>query len=154
MKISLIGLSGCGKTSLYSVIFAEKTPEDILTGRKLPACNLAITGIFKGFSWLCWFVDRLTCDSEICGYIHSMQTIADKKFFVNNIFFKYVANPHVTMANDFMGKEGSITIRTRIEIKEILQKLAQKGYRTLSQQCEMILIEWLKEKGHLKEDQE
>lgn len=28
MKISLIGLSGCGKTSLYSVIFAEKTPEE------------------------------------------------------------------------------------------------------------------------------
>ncbi len=28
MKISLIGLSGCGKTSLYSVAFAEKTPEE------------------------------------------------------------------------------------------------------------------------------
>ncbi len=28
MKISLVGLSGCGKTSLYSVAFAEKTPED------------------------------------------------------------------------------------------------------------------------------
>jgi len=28
MKISLVGLSGCGKTSLYSVAFAEKSPED------------------------------------------------------------------------------------------------------------------------------
>ena len=28
IKISLTGLSGCGKTSLYSVAFAEKTPED------------------------------------------------------------------------------------------------------------------------------
>ena len=28
MKISLVGLGGCGKTSLYSVAFAEKTPED------------------------------------------------------------------------------------------------------------------------------
>jgi len=28
MKISLIGLSGCGKTSLYSIIFAGKTPEE------------------------------------------------------------------------------------------------------------------------------
>jgi len=28
MKISLVGLSGCGKTSLYSVAFAEKTPKD------------------------------------------------------------------------------------------------------------------------------
>jgi hypothetical protein len=53
-----------------------------------------------------------------------------------------------------MSKEESITIRTRSEIKEILQKLANKGYRTLSQQCEMILLEWLKAKGHLKEDEE
>lgn len=28
MKISLVGLSGCGKTSLYSVAFAEKSPEE------------------------------------------------------------------------------------------------------------------------------
>jgi GTPase SAR1 family protein len=28
IKISLVGLSGCGKTSLYSVAFAEKSPED------------------------------------------------------------------------------------------------------------------------------
>ncbi len=28
IKISLVGLGGCGKTSLYSVAFAEKTPED------------------------------------------------------------------------------------------------------------------------------
>ncbi|MEJ2249927.1 MAG: ADP-ribosylation factor-like protein [Candidatus Lokiarchaeota archaeon] len=28
MKISLVGLSGCGKTSLYSVAFASKSPED------------------------------------------------------------------------------------------------------------------------------
>jgi GTPase SAR1 family protein len=28
MKLSLIGLSGCGKTSLYSVAFAEKTAQD------------------------------------------------------------------------------------------------------------------------------
>jgi GTPase SAR1 family protein len=28
MKISLVGLGGCGKTSLYSVAFAEKSPQD------------------------------------------------------------------------------------------------------------------------------
>ena len=28
MKISLVGLSGCGKTSVYSVAFAAKTPDD------------------------------------------------------------------------------------------------------------------------------
>ncbi len=27
MKISLVGLGGCGKTSVYSVAFAEATPE-------------------------------------------------------------------------------------------------------------------------------
>ena len=83
-----------------------------------------------------------------------MQTLADNIFYVNKKFLKYVANPLGTMANEPMGKEESITIRTRIEIKEILQKLARKGYRTLSQQCEMMLIEWLREKGHLKEDSE
>jgi len=33
-------------------------------------------------------------------------------------------------------------------------KLANEGYCTLSQQCEMILIEWVKEKGYLKDNQE
>ncbi len=28
MKISLVGLSGCGKTSVYSVSFAAKSPEE------------------------------------------------------------------------------------------------------------------------------
>ena len=28
MKISLVGLGGCGKTSLYSVAFAEKSPQE------------------------------------------------------------------------------------------------------------------------------
>jgi len=83
-----------------------------------------------------------------------MQTIADNAFYVNNKYFIYVANTRATMANRPMSKEESITIRTRSEIKAILQKLANKGYRTLSQQCEMILLEWLKAKGHLKEDEE
>jgi len=84
-----------------------------------------------------------------------MQTLADNIFNVNNKSFIYVANLPAAMANSgVMSKEESITIRTRSEIKEILQKLANKGYRTLSQQCEMILVEWLKAKGHLKEDGE
>jgi len=44
-----------------------------------------------------------------------------------------------------------IAFRTKKEVKEVLQKMADEGYRTLSQQCEMIIVEWLKEKGHLKE---
>jgi len=48
-----------------------------------------------------------------------------------------------------MGKDEHIGVRTSTEIKTILEKLAKEGYRTLSQQCEMILIEWLKEHGYL-----
>jgi len=89
----------------------------------------------------------------MCDYIPSMQTVAYNAFNVNNKFLKYVATPLATMANEPMSKEDSITIRTRSEIKEILQKLANEGYRTLSQQCEMVLIEWLKENGYLKDTQ-
>ena len=49
-----------------------------------------------------------------------------------------------------MAKDKNIGFRTSDEIKEILQQLADDGYRTISQQCEMIIIEWLKEHGHLK----
>ena len=50
-----------------------------------------------------------------------------------------------------MAKSEYIGIRTTPEIKKILQELADKGYRSLSQQCEMAIIEWLKEHGHLKD---
>ena len=50
-----------------------------------------------------------------------------------------------------MAKDKHIGFRTSDEIKQILDQLADKGYRTISQQCEMIIIEWLKEHGHLKE---
>ena len=83
-----------------------------------------------------------------------MHAIADIGYFVNDKYFIYVANEIATMANRFMSKEESITIRTRSEIKAVLQELAKKGYRTLSQQCEMILLEWLKKNGHLKKDEE
>jgi hypothetical protein len=49
-----------------------------------------------------------------------------------------------------MAKTEYIGIRTTSEIKRILQKLADDGYRSLSQQCEMALVEWLKENGHFK----
>ena len=89
----------------------------------------------------------------MCDYIPSMQTVAYNAFNVNNKFLKYVANRHATMANELMGKEESITIRTRSEIKGVLQKLADEGYRTLSQQCEMILIQWLRENDYLRDKQ-
>ncbi len=50
-----------------------------------------------------------------------------------------------------MAKDKHIGFRTSDEIKQILDQLADKGYRTISQQCEMIIIEWLKEHGYLKE---
>ena len=54
--------------------------------------------------------------------------------------------------NDRMAKPVNIGFRTSPEIKELLEQLAKKGYRSLSQQVEMIIREWLKEKGHLKGD--
>ena len=55
--------------------------------------------------------------------------------------------------NANMAKPVNIGFRTTPEIKEVLEKLAKEGYRTVSQQVEMIVREWLKEHGHLKEDQ-
>ena len=53
--------------------------------------------------------------------------------------------------NAFMAKPVQIGFRTTPAIKKILEKLAEEGYRTVSQQVEMIVREWLKEHGHLKE---
>jgi hypothetical protein len=50
-----------------------------------------------------------------------------------------------------MAKDEYIGFRTESKIKETLQNLADDGYRTLSQQCEMIIIEWLKAHGHIKD---
>jgi hypothetical protein len=50
-----------------------------------------------------------------------------------------------------MAKTEYIGIRTAPEIKRILQKLADDGYRSLSQQCEMAITEWLKENGYIKD---
>ena len=54
--------------------------------------------------------------------------------------------------HDIMAKDEYIGFRTTTDIKTSLEKLAKEGYRTLSQQCEMVIIEWLKEHGHLKEN--
>ena len=51
-----------------------------------------------------------------------------------------------------MAKPVNIGFRTSAEIKEVLEQLAKNGYRTLSQQVEMIIREWLKENGYLKGD--
>jgi hypothetical protein len=49
-----------------------------------------------------------------------------------------------------MAKDEYIGFRTTSEIKGILQKLADEGYRTLSQQCEMMIMERLKKSGYLE----
>ena len=55
------------------------------------------------------------------------------------------------MGEDGMAKKDDyITFRTSPEIKKVLQRLADEGYRTLSQQAEMAVTEWLKDQGHLK----
>ena len=50
----------------------------------------------------------------------------------------------------YMAKSEYIGFRTTKEIRKTLQELADQGYRTLSQQCEMAIIEWLKANGYLK----
>ena len=49
----------------------------------------------------------------------------------------------------FMAKSEYIGFRTTKEIRQLLEELAEQGYRTLSQQCEMAIIEWLKANGYL-----
>ncbi len=51
-----------------------------------------------------------------------------------------------------MAKDEYIGIRTTAKIKGLLEKLAKEQYRTLSQQCEMALIEYLKSQGYLEEE--
>ena len=63
----------------------------------------------------------------------------------------YHCNGGVFMQKRAMAKDEYIGFRTSVEIKQIVQKLADEGYRTLSQECEMIIIEWLKEHGLIKQ---
>lgn len=49
-------------------------------------------------------------------------------------------------------RTASITFKTSEEIKDLLEKLAKEQFRSLSQQCEMVIVQWLKSEGHLKED--
>ena len=51
-----------------------------------------------------------------------------------------------------MAKEEYIAFRTSADVKKVLDEVAKQDYRTLSQQCEMIVVEWLKEHGHMKQD--
>lgn len=52
-------------------------------------------------------------------------------------------------ANDFINKvkPASITFKTAPEIKEVLEKLAKEGFRSLSAQVEMIVIKYLEDHG-------
>ena len=54
-----------------------------------------------------------------------------------------------------MGKDENIAFRTSSETKQLLERLAKEGYRSLSQQCEMIVLDWLKQQGYIElEDKE
>lgn len=44
-------------------------------------------------------------------------------------------------------KPSSITFKTTAEIKKVLEKLAKKGYRSLSAQVEMIVVKYLEAEG-------
>ena len=49
-----------------------------------------------------------------------------------------------------MGKDENIAFRTSSETKKLLERLAKEGYRSLSQQCEMIILDWLKKRGYIE----
>lgn len=44
-------------------------------------------------------------------------------------------------------KPASITFKTSPRVKEALEKLAKEGFRSLSQQVEMIVVKHLEEQG-------
>ncbi len=44
-------------------------------------------------------------------------------------------------------KPASITFKTTPEIKEALERLAEEGFRSLSQQIEMLVVKYLEEQG-------
>jgi len=44
-------------------------------------------------------------------------------------------------------KPSSITFKTSPHIKETLEKLSKEGFRSLSQQVEMIVVKYLEEQG-------
>ena len=52
--------------------------------------------------------------------------------------------------SELMGKDENIAFRTSSETKQLLERLAQEGYRSLSQQCEMIVLDWLKQQGYIE----
>jgi hypothetical protein len=56
--------------------------------------------------------------------------------------------------NEFMGKDENIAFRTSAETKQLLERLAKEGYRSLSQQCEMIITQWLKQHGYTENEEE
>jgi hypothetical protein len=51
---------------------------------------------------------------------------------------------------EVMGKDENIAFRTSSETKKLLEGLAKEGYRSLSQQCEMIILDWLEQQGHIE----
>lgn len=69
---------------------------------------------------------------------------------VNIVLNDYHCHNRCSVVENHMPKNEHIGFRTTPEVKKILLNLADQGYRTVSQQCEMIVIEWLKKNGHLK----
>jgi hypothetical protein len=52
--------------------------------------------------------------------------------------------------SELMGKDENIAFRTSLETKQLLERLAKEGYRSLSQQCEMIVLDWLRQQGYME----
>jgi hypothetical protein len=48
-----------------------------------------------------------------------------------------------------MKKPDYITFRTTPRVKVVLERLATEGFRSLSQECEMVIVQWLLEKKQI-----
>lgn len=49
-----------------------------------------------------------------------------------------------------MGKDEYVAFRTSSETKQLLERPAKEDYRSFSRQCEMFVLDWLKEKGYIE----
>ena len=49
-----------------------------------------------------------------------------------------------------MARDDQITFRTSTKVKAALAKAAEQDHRTLAALIELILMQWLREHGHIK----
>jgi hypothetical protein len=64
-------------------------------------------------------------------------------FTIANEVHLWQTNIMAETKNEYIG------FRTTPHVKKLLEELAEQGYRTVSQQCDMIITQYLKKEGFL-----